>query len=68
VQIALRPACSEDFDYCRRVYFTGMATIIEELALDRAAQITGFHEQWVMSEVQIITLHGEDVGWLQTKI
>lgn len=68
MQIALRPARSEDFDYCRRLYFAGMAKIIEELALDRAAQNTGFQEQWVMNEVQIITLDGSDAGWLQTKI
>jgi hypothetical protein len=29
MQITFRPAVTEDFDYCKRLYFTGMKTIIE---------------------------------------
>ena len=67
MQIALRPAVTQDFEYCRRVYFAGMDKIIEELNLDRTAQAEGFQQQWVLTEIQIITLGGSDVGWLQIK-
>ena len=67
MQITLRPAVAQDFEYCKRLYFSGMNKIIEELNLDRTAQAAGLQQQWVQMEVQIITLDGSDVGWLQTK-
>lgn len=66
MQIALRPALARDFEYCKRVYFTGMNRIIEELNLDRGAHAAGFQKDWVQAEVQIIALNGSDVGWLQS--
>jgi GNAT superfamily N-acetyltransferase len=66
MQIALRPALIQDFEYCKRLYFDGMKPIIEELHLDLAAQATSFKKQWVLEEVRIITLHDSDVGWLQS--
>ena len=67
MQITLRPAVAQDFEYCKRLYFSGMSKIIEELNLDRTAQAAGLQQQWVLTEVHIITLDGSDVGWLQTK-
>ena len=67
MEIAFRSASSEDFEYCRRLYFEGMKDMIRKLNLNPEAQATGFQEQWVLSEVQIIVLKGTDVGWLQTK-
>src|SRR5215475_3339538 len=64
--VALHPALQQDFDYCRRLYFAEMKWIIEELDLDRAAQETGFQQQWDPAQVCIITLDGADIGWLQT--
>ena len=52
---------------CKRLYFSGMNKIIEELNLDRTAQAVGLQQQWILTEVHIITLGGSDVGWLQTK-
>src|SRR5215472_14355923 len=66
MQIALRPAVARDFEYCRRLYFSGMSKIIEELHLDKTAQDASFREQWNETQVQIITLDGSDAGWLQT--
>jgi ribosomal protein S18 acetylase RimI-like enzyme len=66
MQIALRPAGTEDFEYCKRLYFAGMKRIIEELNLDMAAQAAGFHENWALKQVRIITVDGSDVGWLQS--
>ncbi|HMJ22858.1 MAG TPA: GNAT family N-acetyltransferase [Terriglobales bacterium] len=44
-----------------------MNKIIEELNLDRTAQAVGLQQQWILTQVHIITLDGSDVGWLQTK-
>jgi ribosomal protein S18 acetylase RimI-like enzyme len=65
MQIILRPGRAEDFDYCKRLYFSGMETIIRELNLDRAAQNASFHQYWDWTQVRIITFNGADIGWLQ---
>jgi ribosomal protein S18 acetylase RimI-like enzyme len=62
----LRPAQPADFAFCERSYFAGMAAIIETLRLDMAWQQESFRQQWQLQEVRIITIVGEDVGWLQT--
>jgi GNAT superfamily N-acetyltransferase len=66
--IALRPARSEDFDFCARLYFSGMDQIIRELKLDMALQTANLRERWKAAEVEIITLDSEDVGWMQSSI
>jgi GNAT superfamily N-acetyltransferase len=66
MQIALRPAGTQDFEYCERLYFSGMKRIIEELKLDMTGQAIAFREQWVLTEVRIIAVDGSDVGWLQS--
>jgi ribosomal protein S18 acetylase RimI-like enzyme len=66
--IALRPAVSADFEYCKRLYFEGMSRIMDELNLDRVAQAESFERQWVPAEVRIITVDGSDVGWLQSTV
>jgi ribosomal protein S18 acetylase RimI-like enzyme len=63
--IFLRQASDRDFDYCKRLYFEEMEWIIQQLQLDRAAQATGFQQQWNLTQVRIITLDGSDVGGLQ---
>lgn len=47
MQIALRRAHIQDFDFCKRLYFDGMKTVIEELHLDPAAQEAGLRDQWI---------------------
>jgi GNAT superfamily N-acetyltransferase len=66
VPIELRPALDPDFEYCRRLYFSEMRWIIEELHLDRTAQETGLRQQWNSTQVRIVVLDGTDVGWVQT--
>jgi GNAT superfamily N-acetyltransferase len=66
--IALRPARSEDFDFCARLYFSGMDEIIRELKLDMALQTANLRERWNVAEVEIITAGGEDIGWMQSSI
>jgi GNAT superfamily N-acetyltransferase len=62
----LRPARPEDFNYCARLYFEGMDTIIKELKLNLEAQVTGLRQRWDVTQVRIITLDGTDIGWLQS--
>src|SRR5262249_43052791 len=64
--IAFRLAGNEDFEYCRRLYFSEMGWIIEELRLDLSVQETNLRQQWDPVQVRIIMLDGADVGWLQT--
>jgi ribosomal protein S18 acetylase RimI-like enzyme len=66
--IALRPARSEDFDFCARLYFFGMEKIIQQLKLDMALQTANLRKRWDVMEVEIITSDGEDVGWMQSSI
>lgn len=66
MQIALRPAAPEDFEYCRALYFAEMGWIIEKLNLDPSAHAEEFEQQWAAEEIEIITLDGVDVGFLQT--
>jgi GNAT superfamily N-acetyltransferase len=66
VPIELRPALDHDFEYCRRLYFSEMRWIIEELHLDRTAQEAGLRQQWNSTQVRIVVLDGTDVGWVQT--
>ena len=68
MEIDLRSACPTDFEYCKRLYFAGMRTIIEELKLSVSAQVDGLSKEWVPEQVRIITLNGSDVGWLQSTI
>lgn len=64
--VTFRPGRTQDFDYCRRIYFAEMEWIIDRLGLNRTAQEVSFQEQWQASQVRIIVLDGNDVGWLQT--
>jgi GNAT superfamily N-acetyltransferase len=66
MQITLRPARDEDYDYCSRLYFSEMADIIRELNLDVTRQAASFRNQWDVAQVRMIELGGKDVGWLQT--
>lgn len=65
MDIVLRPAVAEDFEYCKRLYFSEMDWIIEELSLDRGRQAVTLRQDWIPEQVRIITLEGSDVGWLQ---
>ena len=46
---------SEAFDYCARLYFAGMETIIKELNLNMHAQIANLRQGWDVTRVGIIT-------------
>lgn len=65
MEIVLRPAVAEDFEYCKRLYFSEMDWIIEKLGLDRGRQAVTLRQDWIPEQIRIITLDGSDVGWLQ---
>jgi ribosomal protein S18 acetylase RimI-like enzyme len=65
-QVILRPARSEDFDYCARLYFGGMDKIVKELNLNTDAQVAALRQRWNVTQVRVITLDGTDIGWLQS--
>ena len=62
----LRAARPEDFDYCSRLYFEGMEKIIKDLNLHMDVQVASLRQRWDVTQVQIITLDGTDIGWLQS--
>jgi ribosomal protein S18 acetylase RimI-like enzyme len=66
MRTVLRLSRPEDFEYCAAIYFAEMDRTIQELNLDRSAQVASFHERWEVTQVRIITLDGADIGWLQT--
>jgi GNAT superfamily N-acetyltransferase len=65
-RFSFRSARPQDFDYCARLYFAGMNKTIRELNINMAAHTAGFRQQWKPTQVRIITLDGDDIGWLQT--
>jgi ribosomal protein S18 acetylase RimI-like enzyme len=65
VQITFRQAGDRDFDYCAKLYFSGMEDIIRELKLDRAAQAASLRQEWKSSQVRVIVVDALDVGWFQ---
>ncbi len=65
MSIALRPARSGDFEFCARLYFSGMEETIRQLKLDMVTQNRNLRERWNVEEVRIITSDGTNVGWMQ---
>jgi ribosomal protein S18 acetylase RimI-like enzyme len=68
MKIVLRPAHPDDFEFCARLYFSGMEATIRRLKLDMVAQNRDLRERWNIGEVQIITSDLADVGWMQSSI
>lgn len=64
--IAFRPAMPADFDYCARLYFSGMAETMRKLNVDMVAPMENFRARWKVAEVRIILRENVDVGWLQS--
>lgn len=65
-KIELRPATPADFDMAWRLYLVTMKPLTAELMTwDENKQSTGFAEQWKLQDVQIITVEGRGIGWLQ---
>ena len=69
MKIALREACRDDVSFARHLYFETMRDIIQRLfGWDESHEEKNFADFFKLEEVQIITLDGEDVGWIQQQI
>jgi ribosomal protein S18 acetylase RimI-like enzyme len=68
MHFSFRPARSDDFDYCSRLYFAGMEETIAQLNRDMDAQRAGLRRRWDVAQVRIVTLGGDDIGWVQSFI
>lgn len=64
--IGLRAATAADLAFARDLYLRNMREVTEKvLAWNEARQAASFDGRFVVSEVSIVTLDGEDIGWLQ---
>jgi len=65
-QIILRQAEAELYDFALRLYLLTMQPYVQELVTwDEPEQRATFAAQWKLDEVSIISVDGNDVGWLQ---
>ncbi len=65
-KMSTRPAVAADYEYAKSVHHSGMRWIAERLAgWDDAEQAAKFKRQFVLSEVRIIVVASERVGYLQ---
>jgi ribosomal protein S18 acetylase RimI-like enzyme len=66
-KIELMPAVPDDFDMALNLYLSSMEPLTAALMTwDENKQTAGFREQWNLKDVQIITLDGRTIGWVQT--
>jgi ribosomal protein S18 acetylase RimI-like enzyme len=65
MQISLRPARAEDFDYCEKLYFVPAKKAHQEIT---AAATASFRERWRLAEARIIMADGAPAGWLQSRL
>lgn len=65
-QITLREAKAEHYDFCLHLFLLTMRPYMDELNVwDEEQQRSVFASQWKLEEVRIISVDGNDVGWLQ---
>jgi ribosomal protein S18 acetylase RimI-like enzyme len=68
MEISLRPAHSDDFKFCRQMYYECMGWIIERLfGWDQARENAKFAKHFKLDEVEIVVVDGRDAGWLQAQ-
>lgn len=69
MNIALRTASDDDVAFARNLYFETMRGIIELLfGWDQDREKENFARFFRLNEAKIITLDGQDVGWIQEQI
>ena len=62
----LRPGRADDFDFARRLYFSSMKPLLEALGAWKKEEMeTAFEGYFKIDEIRVITLGGDDVGWIQ---
>ena len=66
--IIFRPAQPDDIEFARNVYYITMREYIEPvMGWNQAKQDASFSSQFKTDEIQIISLDGKDMGWIQTQ-
>jgi ribosomal protein S18 acetylase RimI-like enzyme len=64
--IELRQAKAEHYDFALQLYLLTLAPYLRELiAWDEAEQCAVFAARWKCEEAKIISVDGEEAGWLQ---
>ena len=65
-QIDLQQAKAEHYDFCLHLFLLTMRPYMQELNVwDEQEQRSNFAAQWKLEEVRIISVNGNDAGWLQ---
>jgi ribosomal protein S18 acetylase RimI-like enzyme len=65
-QIDLQQAKAEHYDFCLHLFLLTMRPYMQELGVwDEQEQRSTIATQWKLEEVRIISVDGNDVGWLQ---
>jgi ribosomal protein S18 acetylase RimI-like enzyme len=66
--VHVSPATSAHYQFALELYLLTMRPYTEELMVwDEAKQRDNFAALWKLTEVNILTVNGRDVGWLQVK-
>jgi GNAT superfamily N-acetyltransferase len=69
VNVQLREACIEDFEFARALYFETMRWVIERLfGWDQAREEDNFEQFFKLDEVRVIQSDGRDAGWFQERL
>jgi ribosomal protein S18 acetylase RimI-like enzyme len=65
-QTILQQGRAEHYDFSLHLFLLTMRPFLQELNVwDEQEQRSNFAAQWKLEEVQIISVDGDDVGWLQ---
>lgn len=65
-QIDLQQAKAEHYDFCLHLFLLTMRPYMQELGVwDEQEQRSSLAAQWKLDEVRIISVDGNDAGWLQ---
>lgn len=65
-RITFTRGTADHYDFALHLYISAMRPLTEKLMVwNEEKQRESFASQWKLDEVQIITVDGKDVGWLQ---
>jgi ribosomal protein S18 acetylase RimI-like enzyme len=70
IVVRLRAAAAPDYEFARRIHHAGMRWLGERLhgEWDQIVQNARFEQKFVLEEVRVIVVDGEDAGYIQTAV
>jgi ribosomal protein S18 acetylase RimI-like enzyme len=70
IGVRLRGAAAPDYEFAQSVHHAGMRWLGERLhgEWDQTVQNARFEQKFVLEEVRVIVVDGEDVGYVQTAV